>query len=792
MIIRLRHSVRIRGNYKSYVRLFFLINFLLVAPQKSKSFEPTFSAMKVICSKNNNCNTKKDEFLKKLEISCEIEMQALGCENIMANEPALESKLRKCDAQSICDDFLNYEREQYQTCLRGYKNALVDTGLGLKDLAVSLQEFVQEKWAHWKRKISDQKIDHPDDENTLNDSSLSLSDIKQKAKLISRAAERQIQQQYLKYSCFNAISRKEMACYALGAVVDPVMLASATFKGTKVINSVKKTLEVESDLKQIAPSGIELRNLRTSAVSDDISSNLFGTHLRKIPLENIPRSMSISEYQAIDGSKYQLLEKTVKMPNGDIKKTVRELPIDSLTGAYDANFPVGREFLASLIKEQQGKVSFAFIDVNNLGYVNKNFAKGREAGDTYLKKVSEAIKNATDGKAEIFKLGGDEFALIIHETDPEKLRQLTDKIITATHRPSVHEVFKQEKIIRAKNVRDGQENIESFKEFAPFSKEGISVGVTQVGFGENLETLLVRSEKQAQDMKIKTKEALNIDATKYGGAPRDLYRRSDLTYQPKASTPILAGSGRESYDRLPDLSAAKNALKIHRDHEVYRFGALSVVNYNTELGETITRYERYLPNSNSGKKKVLSREVVMNQRTGFIDASHEGGQLVLHEFINSVGSNTSKADKSLLWINTENLGKVNYFFNGTQSGDALLKATSEVIKKEIGKNNIPFKMNGSEFIVAVQDLPEKQLRALETQIEEALMRNPAINKVFEDQKKYLELQLKEVGTDAAKKSELNKSLKELEKIKPQFTLRAQQIQTGDTLEKVLQKIQRQD
>jgi diguanylate cyclase (GGDEF)-like protein len=90
--------------------------------------------------------------------------------------------------------------------------------------------------------------------------------------------------------------------------------------------------------------------------------------------------------------------------------------IDSLTGVYNTNFFIelfSREIEKS--RRTNKPITIAYIDLDNFKQVNDTY--GHLAGDNLLKKVAQIIKN-TIRPFDIFaRIGGDEFVLVLPETD---------------------------------------------------------------------------------------------------------------------------------------------------------------------------------------------------------------------------------------------------------------------------------------------------------------------------------------------------------------------------------------
>ena len=95
--------------------------------------------------------------------------------------------------------------------------------------------------------------------------------------------------------------------------------------------------------------------------------------------------------------------------------------VDLLTGAMNRNA------LNERLQELEGApagtdchMGIVFADMNGLKYVNDNL--GHAAGDILLKNAA-MILQSTFVDAEIYRVGGDEFLVLVHETDETDLRQ---------------------------------------------------------------------------------------------------------------------------------------------------------------------------------------------------------------------------------------------------------------------------------------------------------------------------------------------------------------------------------
>lgn len=81
--------------------------------------------------------------------------------------------------------------------------------------------------------------------------------------------------------------------------------------------------------------------------------------------------------------------------------------IDLLTGLYKSDYIM---YKSLKLLEQGSEISIIFFDVNNFGYIDKEF--GHTVGDNILKEIAKILKgNAPEGTC-LCRYGGDEFALL--------------------------------------------------------------------------------------------------------------------------------------------------------------------------------------------------------------------------------------------------------------------------------------------------------------------------------------------------------------------------------------------
>lgn len=97
---------------------------------------------------------------------------------------------------------------------------------------------------------------------------------------------------------------------------------------------------------------------------------------------------------------------------------------DSLTGLYNRRF--FEEELVRLDTERNLPLSVIIGDVDGLKLTNDIF--GHEAGDELIKKVSEIFKKVCRADDIIARWGGDEFAILLPQTEKKDAQKLSDRI----------------------------------------------------------------------------------------------------------------------------------------------------------------------------------------------------------------------------------------------------------------------------------------------------------------------------------------------------------------------------
>lgn len=512
------------------------------------------------------------------------------------------------------------------------------------------------------------------------------------------------------------------------------------------------------------------------------SEEIYGSRLQEVDFGNLPSSLRIVEYRSLTGEYYYVAEQATKdLSSARVKILRRELPMDELTGVVDANQPVGREVLDTLVREKGPEITLVVIDLDNVGYINQNFAQKLNAGNDFIRNMVEAVRTSAGDTSQIFRTGGDEFALVLHERNPSRVQATLAKILNTVNSPKIRQMFRDEKISRAEAYKKSPDQ-EAFLAFTPYSRPSISIGATTIGEQDSLQAALNRAESQAREMKIQTKKNLNLDTSKYGGGPPASGLKPNLMYHPAALKPVNSQVNFALTPKPPsfNLGNAEGFIEEVRQDVIFRTGKFSIVRYLNSLNQQVIRLEEYRTGQD-GRRVMSSRELFFNHKTEMVDATNPRWRELTNEFIKY---STPEHPRFAIRISALHLGKVNYFEAGLMAGDLYLSSVAQVIRQKVATLGLTGKYRGSDFLVYTQDLSQTQVESLVRDLRMSLSSDPSIHKIFMDQRLVLNQKIS-AETDPEKKQNLEKSLRELEEITAKFDIRFTNLHSNDSFESMI-------
>ncbi|MBF8983239.1 GGDEF domain-containing protein [Lutibacter sp. B2] len=109
--------------------------------------------------------------------------------------------------------------------------------------------------------------------------------------------------------------------------------------------------------------------------------------------------------------------------------------IDLLTGLYKSDYIYYH--IAKLIENKSG-ISVIFIDVNNFGYIDKEY--GHICGDKILKEIAILLNKHKDPDTYLCRFGGDEY-IVVTPYHMEKAKSMAKKLIDIVGTYKFHDEF---------------------------------------------------------------------------------------------------------------------------------------------------------------------------------------------------------------------------------------------------------------------------------------------------------------------------------------------------------------
>jgi diguanylate cyclase (GGDEF)-like protein len=99
---------------------------------------------------------------------------------------------------------------------------------------------------------------------------------------------------------------------------------------------------------------------------------------------------------------------------------------DVMTGLYNRAF--FDETLLKLESERRDPISVIIMDLNNLKITNDRY--GHQAGDQLIRRTGEVLKASLDDGYIAARIGGDEFTLILPDTDEQSAYAMMERVVS--------------------------------------------------------------------------------------------------------------------------------------------------------------------------------------------------------------------------------------------------------------------------------------------------------------------------------------------------------------------------
>lgn len=173
-------------------------------------------------------------------------------------------------------------------------------------------------------------------------------------------------------------------------------------------------------------------------------------------------------------------EKDIEDKNRQIGQLSIETYKDALTGVGNkAAYIKKAEELNQSLREEPTEFALVMIDVNNLKFINDEY--GHKSGDMYIKgccrMICEAFKHSP-----VYRIGGDEFIVILQGSDYENRKLITEKLKS-----------------------DFQKSY-AYTDTDQWLRYSAAVGMADNGSGDNVDFVFKRADKSMYEDKLRFKQ----------------------------------------------------------------------------------------------------------------------------------------------------------------------------------------------------------------------------------------------------------------------------------------------
>ncbi|MBU0650777.1 GGDEF domain-containing protein [bacterium] len=200
-------------------------------------------------------------------------------------------------------------------------------------------------------------------------------------------------------------------------------------KGIKRIKSTFQELE-EKLLKKVHEE--ITKNIKTKMHDIQVTGEKTGIEAANKMLSEIKERVEKHVLKQIKKQVYQkvdVFEKDVTTLRSDKEQMEKLSVTDGLTRVYNRRYfesKIHEEF--NIAKKFQTKLAIIFIDIDH--FKSFNDTHGHQAGDEVLRQLSSVIDGVLRKNATLFRYGGEEFVILLSETDDKDAYFVAQRIRT--------------------------------------------------------------------------------------------------------------------------------------------------------------------------------------------------------------------------------------------------------------------------------------------------------------------------------------------------------------------------
>lgn len=321
-----------------------------------------------VCQESVHCEKSPPTLLKTQLDLCEIDSAQRQCAKLLKENPHLQGKIKSCSPKGFCQDMVSSVRDRDAACLKGYGQAIYETGAAVVDIAKSAAQFANQRWQGFKENVTarnqfvencqksisckralaqtDPRYAHLSDVELEKFSAAFLyvqaSEMKNHQAGLQRHSHRapsprnsstertgqpttelspyflaiwestkdKISNTYDKYQCFTPTAQAEFECYALGLATDPALILGY-FKKARFSSAIDTKADSAKAAKTTLPKSLTRSELKSKYLFYSPTSekeNLAWIQLAEAPPKN-------HVFVDIENSQLKKLNDTLKDKN---------------------------------------------------------------------------------------------------------------------------------------------------------------------------------------------------------------------------------------------------------------------------------------------------------------------------------------------------------------------------------------------------------------------------------------------------------------------------------------------
>jgi diguanylate cyclase (GGDEF)-like protein len=304
-------------------------------------------------------------------------------------------------------------------------------------------------------------------------------------------------------------------------------------------------------------------------------------------------------------------------------------------------------------------------------------------------------------------------------------------------------------------------------ELARIQQADITMGATHIGAGDNIESVLDRTEPQNKKMKAVAAALHGRDPAKYQSnlMPNEIPKPTKMAEIEKPEALPFGVRMRTAWQKLlgrhGEVNVASEDLGRLRPMQylnpktVKRDGGVQLTRYTTELGEEIHIGRIYKSNPSTGAREFAEHEIPL--RDGMLDGSTSFSRDILNRTF------TANPNNELMMVKLKSLKYGNYFRGGMQTGDAMLASVARAIKRVVREQDLGLKLRGNEFVINYKGMNKADVAKAQDRIRRIVNTDPVIQKILADENALLNSRILEAQSkgQVAELAQLQQQKKEL-------------------------------